>query len=320
MTHIRCPLCRQDVFRRLRQDPLIEILRCCDCGFIFRVPVRDGYLEKCTGCQNRCSDRVLEEEYLRLRKAIERRRLQRIAILTGIDFCQSRILEIGCGLGFLASFLNEKALEYWGTEPSPLFFKRLGDTRLGIEGRLLQTLLPDKERRKYFDLAVVVDVLQYVCDPLVFIERLKSYVKDTGVFYIEVPDESFPGIRFFIRRRLRLYAGSCVHPGHQSFFTPATLETMLNKAGFRVVKTAHVSLAADSARMRLTVNRQRSSLFDFFCSLLGFLKLDILFKQGNVAVAARRMECQTTPERPKSSTHGKLGNGVSGAMGASSHV
>ena len=265
------------------------IIKCRDCGFMFRDPYRGCLAGKCAACPDRCIDRILDPLFLEARLRVDDRRAERIKALAGKDFSALKVLEIGTGLGCLASRLSAAAGEYLGTEPSSIFQAIQLDNFRGLAGKVLGAVLPGAEYEDYFDLLIAVDVLQFAERPLEFIRKAERYLVKGGLLYLEVPDESRLRLRAVLRRSLGLYRGEPVHHGHINFFTPGSLRALLERAGLKIERLAPLSIAGDEDRVFLTVKKPLSFGLKALSLLARTTKADLRLGLGNtVCLCSKR--------------------------------
>jgi 2-polyprenyl-6-hydroxyphenyl methylase/3-demethylubiquinone-9 3-methyltransferase len=257
-----------------------SVLRCPDCGFMYREPYRGCAAARCAACGDRCIDRLGEPGFLEARRRVDARRARRISRLAG-GLAGLRVLELGAGLGCLADRLSAEALEYCGLESSPVFFSLLERQYPDLAGRAENALLPGPEHRGRFDLLVLVDVLQFAPMPLEFLREAALALAPGGRLYLEVPDESRMGLRAAARRALGLYRGNPLHHGHINFFTPGSLRRLLREAGFRCSDLSRASIAADEDRLFLTLKRPLPPWVRALSAAARLTRADTLLGLGN---------------------------------------
>lgn len=197
------------------------------------------------------------------------------------------MLEIGAGVGVLASLMVNQGVNYRGVEPSPFFYRQLLNNFPHLKNKVICGLDMDSYfKYNNFDLIVAVDVLQHIPYPVEFLIQLKKYLKKDGILYIELPSEFLLKLKAAGRRLLGLYFYSPVHPGHINFFTKKTFKIVLSNSGFKPHKLYQITLAGDHFRMAMTLKRKLSLLLRFFSAFIKFSKIDILLQQGNLVVVA----------------------------------
>ena len=286
---MNCMLCGASRATRMFSLENSGIIKCRGCGFMFRDPYRGCIAGKCAACPDRCIDRILDPLFLEARQRVDDRRAERIQALAGNDLSTFKILELGTGLGCLASRLSETAGDYLGTEPSSIFQAIQLDNFKGLSGKVINTILPGAEYEDYFDLLIAVDVMQFAENPLQFIKAAERYLVQGGLIYLEVPDESLLRLRAVLRRSLGLYRGEPVHHGHINFFTPGSLRLMLERSGLKIEMTAPLSIAGDEDRLFLTVKKPLPAYLKTLSYLARTTKADLLLGLGNtVCLCSKR--------------------------------
>ncbi len=286
---MNCVLCGASRVTKMFSLENSGIMKCRDCGFMFRDPYRGCIAGKCAACPDRCIDKILDPQFLEARLRVDDRRAERIKTLAGKDLSTLKVLELGTGLGCLASRLSVSAGDYLGTEPSAIFQALQLDNFKGLAGKILNTILPGAEYEDYFDLLIAVDVLQFAERPLEFIREAERYLAPGGLIYLEVPDESSLRLRAVMRKNLGLYRGEPVHHGHINFFTPAVLRPLLERAGLKIELLAPLSIVGDEDRLFLTIKKR----LPFYIKTLSFLaratKADLPLSLGNtVCLCSKR--------------------------------
>ena len=136
-----------------------------------------------------------------------------------------RVLEIGCGTGYLLYRLKELGAEVLGVEPGEQ--GQVGARSYGIEiihGMFPNDQIPLKER---FDVIVTYGVVEHVVDPIHFLEAQARYLTESGVVILSVPDCS-----------------ECIATGdvsmflheHWNYFSPCSLSRLVKRVGLHLLR------------------------------------------------------------------------------------
>lgn len=132
----------------------------------------------------------------------------------------SRILEIGCGTGYLLSRLKSMGSDVLGIEPGPQ--GQAGKERYGID--IIQDYFPPQIALKgKFDIIIQYAVLEHLEDPLAFLDQISKYLSNDGFLVLSVP-----ACDTYIERG---DISMLLHE-HFSYFTKYTLESTLNAAEY----------------------------------------------------------------------------------------
>jgi SAM-dependent methyltransferase len=125
-----------------------------------------------------------------------------------------------------------------GVEPSPSL-SRLGVEHFGLD--VYNCFLNELPSRLdgSFDVIALSDVFEHISDPLAFLKETSRFLAPDGILYIKVPNARWNS---FKQAMLRL-AGKAPKQGvwdsyeHVVHYTDRTLAAMLEKAGYRSLKT-----------------------------------------------------------------------------------
>jgi SAM-dependent methyltransferase len=129
-----------------------------------------------------------------------------------------RVLEIGCGNGYLLSRLADFGAIVAGIEPGPLADE--GRDRYGVE--IIRGFFPHPDVRGPYDLIVMYMFLEHVPDPVGILREVHALLAVGGTVLVAVQDEG-------------PYIGdgevSLLFHEHFSYFTHATLSSTASAAG-----------------------------------------------------------------------------------------
>lgn len=137
-----------------------------------------------------------------------------------------RLLELGCASG---SFLHEMAQAGWeveGIEPSAQAARQAREAGYKVQNASLESALEPAEP---FDVIVGWMVLEHLHQPLVTLQRLRSWVREDGWLLLSVPDAGSLEFKLFKDRWYALQL-----PTHLTHFSPSTLTSMLDRADWAV--------------------------------------------------------------------------------------
>ncbi len=95
-----------------------------------------------------------------------------------------KILEIGCGTGYLLYRLQQLGAECLGIEPGK--HGQNGASQYSVQ--IVNDFFPSEKINSTFDLILSYTVLEHIENPFVFMNQLKSYTKPDGIIALGVPD------------------------------------------------------------------------------------------------------------------------------------
>lgn len=151
---------------------------------------------------------------------------------------KGRILDIGCGEGFVIGHLAKQGWDVCGLDFSLDGVKRhfpdLADKVIkGDIYKSLENLILVKEK---FDVIICNNVLEHVIDPLSFLNRFKSLCHDETVIRIQVPND-FSWFQNALKRDGMINNEYWINPpAHLSYFNNESLNTVLSSYGYQITE------------------------------------------------------------------------------------
>jgi len=137
------------------------------------------------------------------------------------DVTGKKILEIGCGSGYLLHRLNKLGAETIGIEPGNSH--KTEHDKYCVD--VIDDFFPSKKVQDKFDIILFYGVLEHIKDVNEFLSSLKENLKDNGSIILAVPDcenyIKFGDISMFFHE-------------HYNYFTKCTLNFNLAKSQFIV--------------------------------------------------------------------------------------
>ncbi len=134
-----------------------------------------------------------------------------------------RILDVGCGYGWLLSALNNKWKKY-GVEVSKyagMYSKKFGNIHLGeIENF----------HERNFDLITALHVIEHINKPEIFLLKLKKILNKKGILILETPDFDSAAARRYGKKFRLLFDKT-----HISLFSQDSIIRFVRDNGFEVL-------------------------------------------------------------------------------------
>jgi 2-polyprenyl-3-methyl-5-hydroxy-6-metoxy-1,4-benzoquinol methylase len=155
---------------------------------------------------------------------------------------RGKLLEIGCGLGYLLAAFKQDGWDVLGVEPY-LQACRYAHDQLGVEAKhaILETAeLPEES----FDVVLLNHVIEHVENPLGTLRAVNRVLKPGGHFVIETPRYDTLSFKLLGRRERSI---NCV--GHIYFFTTQTLKNLYEAAGFEQVELSYTGRSLTAERL-----------------------------------------------------------------------
>jgi SAM-dependent methyltransferase len=224
----RCPSCACVSFEDKGEyhglhHPFLNLNKyyCSNCSIVFADPMPDQsdldsynqeYFLNAHGIINRD---VLSDAFFKTIAASRVEYIENTLVESVGSF--STVLEIGPGPGYFAK-------EWLNRFPSTQYLAVESDVSChNVLEQFGVNLL--KDHKCEFDLLVMSHVLEHVTEPLIFIHRYAENLRDGGAIFIEVPCED--------------YLFKNVDEPHLLFFNKHSMNILLHKLGFDVVKISY---------------------------------------------------------------------------------
>ncbi|MFQ5786658.1 MAG: methyltransferase domain-containing protein, partial [Thermodesulfobacteriota bacterium] len=144
-----------------------------------------------------------------------------------------RLLDIGAATGEFAKTAHEYGLEAYGVEFSEYAVSRAREL---YSLQLWRGTLSDVPPEERFDFIHLNHVFEHLVDPSSELLEIKKRLQPNGWLYIEVPFQFHPIERlkyFMTSRSSGPFSFYSLH--HPYFYTPATLQRILYRYGFKVM-------------------------------------------------------------------------------------
>lgn len=197
----------------------LSLFKCSECGFIqcdenIEVGVFYEDMKDETYEETRSSRKIQSKKILKL-------------ISSQISLEDKSLLDVGAGSGTLVEEAYLYKCKAVGIEPSKyLHSKAIShnlDVKLGV--------LPNDEISNDFDIITLVDVIEHVTDPSDLLMNINKVLKNNGYLVLVTPDVNslFARILKFKWWHFRV--------AHVGYFNKDTLDKILIKNGFEIVKT-----------------------------------------------------------------------------------
>lgn len=143
-----------------------------------------------------------------------------------------RLLDVGCGNGFFLKFMKENGWEVFGIEPSLKASEYARSLELNVFNTTLEEFTDDKWFN-YFDLVNLKCVLEHIQNPVEVLKVCKSFLKDSGMICVEVPND-FNALQLQVHKSGKPQWWIAI-PDHINYFDFRSLEKLLESLGYEIV-------------------------------------------------------------------------------------
>lgn len=196
-----------------------DVYRCAVCGLAFTHPQPESIAEQYDSAY---FDLYRRRRSFRLKRADARLRQIELIVRPG------RLLDIGCSLGYFVEAAAARGWDAVGVEISPFAAQEAREMGLDVRtGTLEQAEFADSS----FDCVTMWDVLEHVPDPRRHMLEVRRVLAPNGLVVIGTPNLGH--VRFRMQRERWRHLKPTEH---LFYFNGRSLERLLDKTGFRVVR------------------------------------------------------------------------------------
>jgi len=168
-----------------------------------------------------------------------------------------RIFELGAATGELLYLLKDKVSYLYGNEINEQFAEFIHD-ELKIDSSSANYL--DLMFDKPFDLAIAINTIDHIDNPLPFLQKLNDDLSPGGLLYIETPNDGQALKECLPEPGRSAFRQFMYQRAHYFSFTADTIRQLLEKLGFEVifVKSRHDYTLLNYLRWHLGGGPQKS--------------------------------------------------------------
>lgn len=202
-----------------------DIVRCNNCSLTYESPREKIDI---------INKRLMKETYPIKESAIEERekffKLHIESMKKNIPV-KGRLLDIGCNIGDFLNLMRKEGLDVFGIEPSRSAAERAKEYYgLNVINDVVDNAIGNFEDN-FFDIVTLWDVIEHLADPCGVLSKINKKLKKDG--YICIATHNIDSL--FSKITKSLYPHLMYQ--HLYHFSDKTLKAMLDRAGFRVVKS-----------------------------------------------------------------------------------
>lgn len=244
MAHSRnCPLCGTLAAKAslMYLAHGMHIVRCSECDLVYSREVINNKVDE---TRYRQSDVMMAHMTLHSNSAYAELEHNKARYIVGClarvrDGSRTSLLDIGCSTGALLQAACEAGWDAVGIELNPVASRIAVDRGFTvIEGSFPRDAPSDRA----FDVITMLDVLEHVEDPVVFLSSVAGRLLRGGVLAIQVPNLNSLLIR------LEGEKNNNICHGHWSYFTSETLAKLAEKVGLTMLSMETIISEIDRIR------------------------------------------------------------------------
>lgn len=238
---ISCNACGADAYQSLAAVGEWNIGKCSRCGLIYLNPApffeaTPEFSAMSKGFQyTRYMHEKISPQIYAYENAQLRRQLQEIFRLTGRTFPAMRYLEVGCGSGASVRAATDLGWEATGIDIDPELIGT-GAKQHGADLRCTPLQLTGFVAES-FDFIRLRDVIEHLPDPYESLLEIQRLLRPGGIALFVAPNEGALLNRLHIRLGFKRSMIAWAEPPHHIHgFSPATLQRILQRTGFKILQ------------------------------------------------------------------------------------
>jgi 2-polyprenyl-6-hydroxyphenyl methylase/3-demethylubiquinone-9 3-methyltransferase len=175
----------------------------------------------------------------------------------------AKILDLGCGNGYVTSKVTELGLYVEGIDPSMIGIKFAHSNYPHI--KISQGVI--EEIVSYaidYDLVYSLEVIEHVFDPTVFLSDINKILKSDSYLILSTPYHSYiKNLVLSLTGKMDQHFNALQSNGHIKFFSRKTLEKLLSLNGFRIVEFRRVGRIPILAKSMIILLKKTDVLIEF---------------------------------------------------------
>lgn len=209
-----------------------HVVVCENCGLVFINPQHDDQdYDRFYQVLNYKKDTKAESTD----EILSKHAFKKIPLKFLVDYLQSskvienhpRVLDVGCGFGMVIHFMQKFGLKAEGLEQSADAVD-YAQKKLGLTVHPGSIFSHDLSADLY-DVVFSTAVMEHFTNPLEALEEMRKLLKPDGLLFVNTPDFKGMVLREGIDRWFKFV--------HTYYYTNTTLSSLIQLAGFQIVKT-----------------------------------------------------------------------------------
>jgi SAM-dependent methyltransferase len=228
-----CILCNHQSFTKQFKKGDWDIVQCDGCGLQFVHPLPTEKVVDEFYNQHKQSTKERIDIYLKTCASRDRRDQRKLKLLEKVLGQKGKILDIGCGMGLFVKNASDRGWQAQGIDLDQDMIE-YGKKTFSID---LSSAMLSELPAGYFDVITMFNVVDHLQTPLDFLKEAGRILKPNGIIYTNLHDAGG-----WKAKKYKQDWGAYCPPMHLYYYTPATLEMMVNKAGLKTLMVPGINL------------------------------------------------------------------------------
>ncbi|HLF45412.1 MAG TPA: class I SAM-dependent methyltransferase [Chitinophagaceae bacterium] len=140
----------------------------------------------------------------------------------------NRMLDVGCGEGWMLELAMQRGWQVCGTEFSPRAIEICKNKGIKMYSGILH---PENMGEKDFDVIISSETIEHINNPREEVLNIHQLLRKGGLFFVTTPN-----FNSYLRLIFRDKYDIIRYPGHLAYYTKKTLKKLLSESGFKKVE------------------------------------------------------------------------------------
>ena len=240
-----CILCNSKNYTTIYSINSYKIVQCQKCDLVFTSPWPSKKELKKLYSNYVATAGFSHEELIR---NDARRTLKNVKKLM---IKKNTLLDLGCGAGFLLDEARKKGFEAMGIDTGKIPVEY---ARANLKLNVVRKDIHQFRSRKKFHVIALIQVIEHLTDPYPLLHKMHSLLDKDGIVCIATPN-----ITSTLHKVLREKFNYLIPPEHVVYYSPTTLKSLLEKAGFTVIKVTTYGYPEDVGSIYRNLKSKQNS-------------------------------------------------------------
>jgi len=218
MYHQACYLCGSREIQKLKGYEEHQLVKCSKCSFVFmhRIPTTNELIDYYSVYVYQNEKEVSEATKFSMENLVKQFEPYRK---------NNRILDVGCGEGWILEIARKDNWNVYGTEYSSSAVKICEARGIKMYPGVLD---PTKMDINEFDVILSLDTVEHINNPKQDFGNMNKLLRKGGLLYVTTPNfNSY--LRFILKKKYNIIK----YPEHLGYYTKKTLNLLLTDTGFK---------------------------------------------------------------------------------------
>src|SRR3989344_3752672 len=277
----KCAICNADNAKLLYEKNGFKIVECRNCKLVYVNPRLSAKTLK----KMYESNALDPFDYLLENADADAKTFSRHLDILERYAPKGKLLDVGCAIGGLLQVAKKRGWDAYGTELTKHASAYCRKNGLKVEtGTLQKSRFPGN----YFDAITFTGSLEHMQNTLREMRLANKKLKGKGILLLTVPDIRSLHAPLLGKHWLQLKPEEHIH-----YFSPETIEKLLNKAGFEVLCTKHIANVRKLKTLIVKIGTYSKTLQKILNAIIGGKKSKDIFININpfdemLAIARKR--------------------------------